>query len=367
MQIDKAMKSSHQKIEKLVELFADWSNPESGLASDAIQKTVENKLFPKEDVDFAINHYRNSIRVDELSAWVQSADLTRHISVLQSKKMICLLAGNLPMVGFQDVIVGLLSGVQLNVKISRKDPFLIASFLEYVNQSNFFDSICFSTDLSELSQIQADFVFFSGSDSSVPEVKRALKTQGCVNKSTKYLIRTAHFSVCILEENMTDYDLTNLAESIWRYNGKGCRSVAVVFTKGKPEKLLYKLKNLIHEKDFSIPSYPYNSSLAVRHSLNVATNRSSFLFNNKVIEIGTPEPHLENVVFVSSYNPLNFENFLSLHKEAIQSVYSIAESEGTENLKFAQMPPISWQPDGVDPLRWMLDIISYPLNPVKQR
>lgn len=354
MRIDMDTKITIAKVKKLVELFEDWSSLGNGIVTNVIRKTVQNGHFPKEDVEFAINHYRDSIKVDELLNWVHNTELAKHASTLQSKKMICLLAGNLPMVGFQDVIVGLLSGVKLYVKISRKDPFLITSFLDFINEASVYKPVMYSTDLRDFTKIQANYVFFSGSESSVHEVKNVLKSLGCVTDNTRYLIRTAHFSVCIFNETPEDADLINLAESIWRYNGKGCRTVAVIFTKGKPSDFLSRLKILTAGKDLTFPSHPTNPALIVRHSLNVATNRPSILFNNKVIEYGPPEPHLENVVFVSPYQQQEFESFIEQYKAAIQSVYGTNGVDKTENLKFAQRPPISWQPDKVDPIRWLI-------------
>ncbi|MFN2372545.1 MAG: hypothetical protein ABR545_01930 [Cyclonatronaceae bacterium] len=142
-------------------------------------------------------------------------------------KILCLHAGNLPMVGLQDVVAVLLSGNRYFGKFSRNDPWLIASFVDVCRERGLPEVCGCSTELGSFSGLRADAVLFTGSDKTVPAVMDELFRLKAVNTKpkTRYLIRTAQLSVAIVRKKQSAWELF---EAVTRYDGRGCRSVGVV-------------------------------------------------------------------------------------------------------------------------------------------
>ena len=192
-----------------------------------MRRTVDEGLFPEPDVSFAVDVLRTTITPEILKRWVERAAS----GTGERRSILCLHAGNLPLVGLQDVISVLLSGHRYYGKISRKDPWLLTSFLEIVRDSgdngyDFNDAVAgYSTDLHEFSGLGADAVMFAGSSKSVPVVKDELFRIKAVHPETRYLIRSARFSVAHVSRRESVRDLTG---AITQYRGRGCRSVGVV-------------------------------------------------------------------------------------------------------------------------------------------
>src|SRR5699024_9486221 len=81
--------------------------------------------------------------------------------------------------------------------------------------------------LDDFEGMQNDMILFAGSEESVSGVKEAVKKLNLSKAGVRYLIRTAHFSIAYLD-NKDKRAMEGMTEAIFRYGGKGCRSVAIV-------------------------------------------------------------------------------------------------------------------------------------------
>src|SRR5690606_6287343 len=116
------------------EIITHWitNSVESGLEK-AIHGTLQNHFFPESDVQFAVNQLKRSVQNNEMVAWATKVCSHYHdtsdsaLIDYSNRRILCLHAGNLPLVGFQDALAVLLSGAQYFGKISRKDPLLLPS------------------------------------------------------------------------------------------------------------------------------------------------------------------------------------------------------------------------------------------------
>ena len=83
-----------------------------------------------------------------LRRWLDDSLSHPDISPRKDTVFYALHAGNLPLVGFQDVLAVLLSGAGYAGKLSRKDPWLIASFFDVLRQLHPQIPVQISTDLA---------------------------------------------------------------------------------------------------------------------------------------------------------------------------------------------------------------------------
>lgn len=343
-----------KRAELLAGCVQDWLDDRSGELRRAVEQTTADALFPEHDIRFALDHIRKSVTSDALKNWVSEAHTER--KPVSPGDVLCLHAGNLPLVGFQDVVAVLLSGHHYHGKLSRKDPWLLDSILNHLRQSGHFERIHWSVDLDGLNSEKANAVLFSGSGKSVIPVLKELEKRDWLHQSTKKLIRTAHASAAWFD--LSHNGLECLAEAVFRYEGKGCRSVAAVFTPGKPETLLNSLAEAAGKFLARNPAVPIKQpQLEYRHAYNSAIGKLSVRAGNILLETGNPDLKKDGVVTITQAGPEDVRKFAAQSGSVLQTVYT--NEPGLiefERLSYAQQPEISWKPDGIDPLKALIDV-----------
>jgi hypothetical protein len=189
---------------------------------------------------------------------------------------------------------------------------------------------------------------FAGSEDGLAQVTIELKKSGVLHPVATSLLRTAHFSVA----NLPDWDdahIPDLIDSILRYAGKGCRSVAMVYTSVPLEQIAAKLQdagqrwaNENHRNGRLSPIILY------RKAYNDAVGIPSVVVGTHLIQQGIASPDFPEIVYWQQFKShseprLTYANML-------QEVYGPQATP----LREAQRPPIDWKPDGQDPLEWLL-------------
>ena len=90
-----------------------------------------NGWFNESNVLYAIENWSKQLTINNLNNWTSSYDL----NYKNAKTVAIIMAGNIPLVGFHDFIVVLLSGHRVLVRQSSSDRFflpLIANYLERI-------------------------------------------------------------------------------------------------------------------------------------------------------------------------------------------------------------------------------------------
>jgi hypothetical protein len=338
-------------------------NPDLSGLSVAVRRTVEENYFHSDDIQFAINHLKVVVDRGDFRIWVEK-NRVESKSQLSDDKVLCLHAGNLPMVGLQDTIAVLLSGLVYGGKISRKDPHLIPSFLMHlINQFPEFESrIKTSTELNDFRDFGAHYWLFAGDESSLNEIKSILLTKNITHSNAESLQRVAHFSIAILPKIVIPSSLQDLVESILRYDGKGCRSVAIVYSDSSLLEVSSEL-NLIGKRwlNRSRRQFDPQSTLKWKYAYNAAIGINQVWVGNALLQEGIPVIGHNQHIF---WQPLDkMADHISLFGKGIQQVYSVElgntlSPELFQNrfdyLRNSQAPSLYWTPDGVDPLEWIL-------------
>ncbi|HBQ60977.1 MAG TPA: hypothetical protein DD671_15510, partial [Balneolaceae bacterium] len=184
---------------KITQTLKNWLEPNNQALQEAIEKTVSEGLFSKQDIQHQLSVLRGNVENGEIQEWVNRAGLSDKKNA-KGKKVLCLHAGNLPLVGFQTALGVILSGADYYGKLSRKDPYLLGSFLREIEQIGIEQEIQYTTDLHDFQNLNADHIVFAGSEASVPQVEQEVKKLGAAKEKAEYLIRTAKFSIAYLED-----------------------------------------------------------------------------------------------------------------------------------------------------------------------
>jgi len=350
------------RVKILMEAVDNWLNPENEYLSRAIDQTVQEGYFAFHDIKHSLLTLKDTVTGENLKRWIEH---TGADSGIPGKNVLCLHAGNLPLVGFQDVLAVLLSGGRYMGKISRKDPYLLPTFLNEVKKTSEWSSVDVQWihNLDDIEGLQSDVILFTGSSESVPGVKEAIARLNLGHESTRYLIRTAHFSMAYLD-NKKPVHMENLVEAIFRYGGKGCRSVAIVVSPFELDEIKCELTDYIESFWLDNPQHEKpERSLEYRYAYNKSVNRSQSWLDNFIIQQGGFELDQDFICYWAEGGPEKVSELADQYREQVQSIYVTNDTitipgckDRTEMLSTAQYPPIDWKPDGTDTLEWLLGI-----------
>lgn len=349
--------------DKISTAIEEWLDPGNFDLKEAIDQTVNEGLFSFEDVKHQILALKSALSRKELAIWAEKSHL-KH-KALANKKILCLHAGNLPLVGFQDLLAVIMTGGRYFGKLSRKDPYLLPTFLRVAQKHHLLDQSKWSTQLEDFRAEPSDAVLFAGSSETASMIKEELKSFGLIKPETPHLMRTAHFSMAYIPEK-SPQTMKELTEAVFRYGGAGCRSVAVVVSPYSLESIKceftdyvesFWLLNPQHQKP---PAYLFH-----RYALNKATGFSQAWLDDFLIEENIDKPKEKFILYWIQGDFEKFRQVAEHFKDGLQSLYSTPNLVGKrineftiEPLSHAQKPPIWWKPDQVDTIRWLQEKVA---------
>ena len=108
---------------------ADFDADDQQFQSVLLKSETENPCFTPENQRFALNQWANLLTQEKLGNWLAAYSVAK-----QPKRVGLILAGNIPMVGFHDVISVVLSNHIPVIKLSSKDRLLLPFLLEKWNE-----------------------------------------------------------------------------------------------------------------------------------------------------------------------------------------------------------------------------------------
>jgi hypothetical protein len=253
-----------------------------------------------------------------------------------NKKIGLVLAGNIPAIGFHDVLVALLSGGSVYCKLSSEDkvfiPFLIAELgtidRDLAEKCHFVEKL----NLDEL-----DCVVATGSDNTARYFAQYFSKK-------PNLIRTSRTSVAILDGTENELELEALIDDIVLYYGLGCRNVSKILLLGNADiiPLLQKIEIRKELSNFS----KYDNNYLYYKSIYLV-NREPFLDTENMLFKETELLHSPiSVLYYQRFgNKSEIENYLTLHEEKLQCVIGKGRKISFGQ---AQHPSILDYADGVD-------------------
>lgn len=181
--------------------------------------SIHNPWFTSENVYYAIDSIANHWLVPDVLNDFVSKYPESYFEPITSKKVVVIMAGNIPFAGLHDLICILLSGHHFLGKVSSKDGHLISAILEllFEEEPEFRKLI----ELSEVTLHGFDAVIATGSDNSSRYFDYYFKNYPTI-------IRKHRNSIAVLNGNESAEELTQLSDDIFLYFGLGCRNVSML-------------------------------------------------------------------------------------------------------------------------------------------
>lgn len=175
---------------------------------------ANNPWFTAENVKSALDGIVDLLEPKALEKFYSSYSISS-----QRKKVGVIMAGNIPAVGFHDLLCVLLSGNILHAKLSSDDAIIlkkIADVLIKINPS--FDERLFFVDQLK----NMDAYIATGSDNSAKHFEYYFR-------NTPNIIRKNRTSVAVINGNENVEQLILLGEDVFNYFGLGCRNVSHMY------------------------------------------------------------------------------------------------------------------------------------------
>ena len=244
-----------------------------------------------------------------------------------------IMAGNIPLVGFFDLLCTLCSGHSAYVKPSSKDRIL----MEYI--------------VAQLKEIeptvpiypyapteQYDLAIATGSDEANDYFRRHFAT-------TRALLRGSRHSVALLDGTETVAELQGLMRDITLYSGSGCRSVSLIFAPRGTEIDIPR----------TAPTNPkLGNNLRSRRALYTIQKRPFDDYHAFLLVEGKEFPTSLAEVALYRYDDIaEVERWLDAQHDGIQCVVSHLPLPNAIPFGQAQYPTLRDYADGVDTMLFL--------------
>ena len=367
--MNNSLEKAKKRAQLLEQVTVDWlgrqvdTYPEP--LNEAFHKTVEEGLFPANDIRHHLEEIRRQVSAKNLFNWfkAQFEEYGEKGKSMEKKTVLCLHAGNFPLAGFQNALAVLLSGARYTGKLSSKDPHLLASWLE-IAQNYQLPVEHFTTELPQIPQKQYSAVLFAGDQDSVAPLQNKLRHHKLVSDQTRYLMRTAHYSLAYLYD-LKEETISALVEGMLRYEGRGCRSVAMVLSPRRLDAHKDEIKAAVSAfLDENPPAKPEKELVSYRRAYYRAIGKTAIHVSPYLISPGTGMPEIPQIIHWQQSDEHKVLELLRNYGGQIQSIYSDRPEQLTRHLPAlnypveppvqAQKPPIHWKPDQVDTIGWLL-------------
>lgn len=327
-----------ERIELMARLgnYMTENGPEWQQAKEQAER--QNGWFTQEFIQHAAGQIADKyLQKDKLEQWAAHYHIDDNISPVSIG---IIMAGNIPMVGFHDLLSIFISGHYQTIRLSSKDDVLIRHLVKvlYDWDNEIRNHISFAEMLKG-----CDAYIATGSDNSAKAFE---------DYFGKYpnIIRRNRTSVAVLDGSETNEELEKLSDDIHLYFGLGCRNVTKIYV---PKE--YDFVPLLA----SFKKYKYFADHH-KYKNNYDYQLSLLLLNNHFYMTDGTTLLSENTGLFSPISQVWYEFYDDGRKlkEELNSNSSVQCSIGRDLIAFgeAQEPGLFNYADGVDTMEFLLGL-----------
>lgn len=332
------------KVEERIIAFHSLGAFLEGLGEDEFQTLSEavrneNPWFTEGNIRMAVSSVRQLLQSTLLQKWTSSYKMDN-----ASKKIAVVMAGNIPLVGFHDLLSILISGHSILIKCSSKDSVLIKFLIDKLTEIE----PRFKTKIEYGEQLKGfDAIIATGSDNASRYFEYYFSKY-------PHIIRKNRTSVGILHGNETEDEIKALGTDIFSYFGLGCRNVSKLFIPSEfPPQTLLKIWEPFHD---IIHHHKYCNNYDYQKSILLVT-RAPFLDNGFVLL--QQDQRIVSPIAVIYYEFYKDRKELNEPLTRIEDkIQCIVENTAESKLKFgqAQFPALSDYADQIDTLKFLTEL-----------
>ncbi|TDH26505.1 acyl-CoA reductase [Segetibacter sp. 3557_3] len=328
-----------ERIDLLVRLGEYLSENDESWVRTKAKAYSKNPWFIPEFIDHAAANIKEQfLQRAQLEHWATSYGL--NAQVVPPKRVGLVMAGNIPMVGFHDMLCIFITGHEQLIKLSSKDEVLIPFLLNKLNE--FDPAVSNYINVSEKLNGCEVYIATGGNNTG-----RYFEYY-----FGKYpnIIRKNRTSVAVLTGEESVEQLEALADDIQLYFGLGCRNVTKLYVPDHYnfEPLLQALRKYDHFMEFHKYRHNYDYQLALLMMGNkfYMTNDSILFSENKSLFSAVSQVHFE---YYSDKNALTTSLGSNTDLQCIIGNDFVPFGHG-------QKPRLADYADGVDTMKFLLSL-----------
>ncbi|HEU4471997.1 MAG TPA: acyl-CoA reductase [Flavisolibacter sp.] len=300
---------------------------------------AENNWFIPEFVDLAASNiaqqYLQPAQLDLLASRYQVPAENS-----QPKKVGIVMAGNIPLVGFHDLLCVFLAGHHAMVKPSSKDEVLVRHLADQMTKWDEEVSACLT--VSEMIR-NCDAYIATGSNNSSRYFEYYFR---------KYpsIIRRNRTSVALLRGDETPAELDRLADDVYQYFGLGCRNVTKIFV---PEHYDFvPLLEAFRKYDYLANHHKYKNNYDYNLAVHILNNQF-YMSNGSILLVENESPFSPIAqLHYQYYKDLDDAEASLQNNENIQCVVSASHTSFGQ----AQVPEVCDFADGTDTMAFLMKL-----------
>ena len=337
-----------ERLEALIQLGKELTADNEALQT-AIRKTAfHNAWLTIENQWKAINAIRDNFLSRELlEKWVSSYTFPA-LEETKFKTISLVLAGNIPLVGFHDLLCVFVAGHKAKIKLSDKDPYLIPFLIQ--NLIAIIPSVKTYFEIVEGAMKDFDAVIATGSNNSSRYFEAYFGKY-------PHIIRKNRNAVAVLRGDESVEDFRYLGDDIFTYFGLGCRNVSKIYVPRGYHfepllEVIHEFKELVlHDKYKN--NFDYQFTIVILNKIKYHSNGCLMMIENEAIASPIAMVYYE---YYDNYKTLSTK--LKTLKEEIQCVVAKAFIANLPTFNFgeAQKPTLSDYADGEDTMAFLLNL-----------
>ncbi|MXV38895.1 acyl-CoA reductase [Flavobacteriaceae bacterium Ap0902] len=301
------------------------------------QAKAKNGWFTIENQLYALNAWAKILKEENLNTWLNLYELKEDVT---PKKVGIIAAGNIPMVGFHDILSVLITGHIALIKLSSSDDVLIPYLLKNLTQTE----PDFQNQFEIIEQLKDyDAVIATGSDNTA----RYFETYF---KNVPHIIRKNRTSVAVIDGNESEEELKALTQDVLMHYGLGCRNVTKLLVPQNYDinhifKVLFPWADIINHHKYA-NNYDYNKAIYLMKGLDFKENGFVIMKNDE----GLFSP-LSTIFYQEYKNKEEVESFLLDYQNQIQCV--VGKDKGMIPFGKSQEPALWDYADNIDVINWL--------------
>lgn len=320
----------------LSNFISEYIKANSEAFKELKQRAFEhNRWFTPDFIDLTLENITNSMLNEEkLEEFTQKYHLTDQPSVRKTVGIV--MAGNIPYVGFHDMLCVFLSGHKQRIKLSSKDPYLLKHLIEKA-----------SIDFPEVKELIQFDEMLKGCDAYIATgTNNSARYFEFYFEKYPHIIRKNRTSIAVLDGTETDEELNLLADDIQLYFGLGCRNVTQLYV---PEAynfvpLLNALRKYDHYRDHAKYRHNFDYQLTI-----AIMNNQYYMSNDSIVMVKNESPFSPIGQLHYQFYQHKEELKTTLENENIQCIVG----DGFVPFGKAQKPSLEDYADGVNTMTFL--------------
>jgi hypothetical protein len=311
--------------------------PEEKFKTLAESIRIENQWFTEGNLRMTVSGILKFLDEKNLRRWLSGYSFCER----NPKLIAIIMAGNIPAVGFHDLMCVLLNGDSALIKLSSKDTILIKFLAEKLIEIN----SDFGSNIQYADQLKGfDAVIATGSDNTSRYFEYYFGKY-------PHIIRKNRTSVALMDGTENEKDFTQLGTDVFSYFGLGCRNVSKLFVPSGFDFIpLLKSWELFQDIEYHHKyhnNYHYQKSIFLVSQMPFLDN--GFVLLQESERLVSPIA----VVYYQYYTTLEeLQGKLSSMRDKLQCIMGNF-SPATIRFGDAQFPELTDYADGVDVLGFL--------------